>query len=472
MLHIAKRFFTNDRQTEVLTVGKIGRTRELTPEGYLLCRDVRIARTGEMYYLPSEVPVAPNSDGFVRISRTAEELFAAASISSINGKPIVDGHPPVDVDPINWRSLSLGIVLNPRRGEGEDSEYLVADLLVTDKHAIDMIERGQREVSCGYTPTYIEITPGYGEQRNIIYNHLALVKSGRCGPRCAIGDEETDDMNLQSLITKVRGALATGDSAAIKDALDQAEAGGSGRDKTPGIPEIHLHVPTRDSDPDDDDKKKSGDNEVAERLKKAEDAIENIAKSVGDMKRTVDSMAEKMKAEDEDKDDEEKKKAEDEQILGELQIEAPPGTGDRARVARDSDFLRQAFDKTVSGAEILAPGIAVPTFDRAADPKQTFRTLDAHRRKVLELAYGQPATRDIIEQVAGGRTIDFRSMTHDTVRTLFSGSVALRRARNNGGANGRTSDFGVNRAVGSPIKTIADLNAANAAYWEKQAGKK
>ena len=39
------------------TTGLIGKTRETTPEGYLLCRDVPIARIGKLIYGDGEVPI-------------------------------------------------------------------------------------------------------------------------------------------------------------------------------------------------------------------------------------------------------------------------------------------------------------------------------------------------------------------------------------------------------------------------------
>jgi len=91
-------------------------------------------------------------------------------------------------------------VVNPRRGDGDQSDLLVADLIIYDDELIRKIDDGKLEVSCGYNPEYFEILGednqpilGEGEQDNIIYNHLALVSSGRCGWRCSIGDSATAD---------------------------------------------------------------------------------------------------------------------------------------------------------------------------------------------------------------------------------------------------------------------------------------
>lgn len=187
---------------EYYTSEALGPDRERTPEGFLICYDVPVARVGEMVYGPGEVPfeLGLGRDGRVRVSRTAAEVFANKSMASLNGKPVTGDHPPVDVDPANWKFYLKGVVVNPRRGAGDHFDFLVADLIVYDEETIKDIEAGKREVSCGYNPDYLQLLddsnkpiPGRGEQVNILYNHLALVKAGRCGPSCAIGDRKTVD---------------------------------------------------------------------------------------------------------------------------------------------------------------------------------------------------------------------------------------------------------------------------------------
>ncbi|MCT9017197.1 DUF2213 domain-containing protein, partial [Cupriavidus gilardii] len=67
------------------TVHRLGPKRALTPEGFLLCEDVPVARTGEMLYGPGEVPVEPGPDGLIRISRTPDEVFRPETLASCIG---------------------------------------------------------------------------------------------------------------------------------------------------------------------------------------------------------------------------------------------------------------------------------------------------------------------------------------------------------------------------------------------------
>jgi hypothetical protein len=86
------------------------------------------------------------------------------------------------------KELSKGTGQNVRRGDGIDSDYLLADLLITDKDTIQAVIDGKVEISLGYDADYTEVSKGKGLQSNIVINHIALVDKGRCGSRCSIGD--------------------------------------------------------------------------------------------------------------------------------------------------------------------------------------------------------------------------------------------------------------------------------------------
>lgn len=162
-----------------------------TPEGFLVCHDVPIARTGLQIYSPDEVPVKPGPEGYVRIERYPEDVFRPETIRSFEGKPVVNEHPDDDVKPENYRDLVCGSIHHVRRGEGIEDDLLLADLLVMEAEAIADVLSGKREVSCGYDSKYEDLEPGRARQYDIIGNHVALVSSARCGPRCSIRDAAT-----------------------------------------------------------------------------------------------------------------------------------------------------------------------------------------------------------------------------------------------------------------------------------------
>ena len=175
---------------------KLSENRSLTPEGFLLCEGVPIARTGEQRYHYSELggSIQPAPDGSIIVYRSPEEVFRPETVASANGKPLINEHPTglTDITPENWKDNALGVVMNARP---KDS-YLVADLLVTTQEGKELINRGKVELSCGYDAQYEQTDIGRGIQTNIVINHVALVVHGRCGFACSIGDGSLQDNTM------------------------------------------------------------------------------------------------------------------------------------------------------------------------------------------------------------------------------------------------------------------------------------
>jgi hypothetical protein len=187
--HESCRMVMHDRST-VFHCDAVGKSQSMTPEGFLICHDVPIARTGEYLYGPGETPLEPGPDSMVHIWRSPDEVFHKDAIASFEGKDVVDDHPNDGVTPDNWRDLAVGHIQNVHKGEGVNDDYLFADLVIKDLKAIKAIQEGKKEVSAGYDAEYRSTGPGRGEQYNIRGNHVALVDRGRCGPRCAIKDHQ------------------------------------------------------------------------------------------------------------------------------------------------------------------------------------------------------------------------------------------------------------------------------------------
>ena len=166
------------------------------PEGYLLCLNVPVARTGVQEYLPEELGLELSSFSLpgngqqrkaVQVFRPEEEVFAPETIASFEGMPVTNDHPPNGVDAENIRRLQAGHAHNVRRGSGKESDLLLADLIITDPRLIDAILGGKREISCGYTYELC-FEEGRYIQRRIRGNHIAVVDAGRAGPRVSIKD--------------------------------------------------------------------------------------------------------------------------------------------------------------------------------------------------------------------------------------------------------------------------------------------
>ncbi len=156
-----------------------------TEEGYLICKNVPIARTGVQEYTARDLGLEGDPERVIRVNRYEADVFELAAIASFEGKPVTDGHPPEEVEPSNFASYSKGHTERVRR----EGDFLVADLYVNDPVLINDIRYGiKREVSCGYICEYVADGDSY-RQTKIRGNHVAVVPRGRAGHEVAIKDE-------------------------------------------------------------------------------------------------------------------------------------------------------------------------------------------------------------------------------------------------------------------------------------------
>jgi hypothetical protein len=473
------------------TPEKIGPKRGRTPEGYLVCYDVPLARVGFQEYGEHEIDdpaISRPPDGFYRVERVPDEVFAPDSIASWNGKPVTNDHPPQLLTPATTRMYQVGTMINPRRGEGGNDGLMLVDMVITCPSTMLDIESGKREVSGGYGCDYFEITPGHLQQRNILGNHGAIVEEGRCGGACAIHDhkpkslafDEEADIRRQirergTTMNKIFDALTKAFKARDDKAFEQAQAALAIMVKDEEHPsvkteggshEIHLHLEGGGSKREEEPPPHKEDpmDEAPEWFKKFGQEHDSFKKGFDEWRKSVDAFM-KGGAQGEEAGDEANKK-----IEGELEEEAPPGTALKdAKGAKDSAYLVDSFHETVAGAEVLAPGISLPTLDRSAQPKVTFDSICGLRRKALDHAAAQMETREMLTAVTGGRAFDTKMATCRDVRNVFRGVVALKRAANARGTAGTgATDIGRNaHSVVGGFKSLAELNAANTAAYAK-----
>ena len=182
-----------------------------TPEGYRICRNAIIGRSGFQTYRVSELT---DPDGLlgdrspseeIQVWRDPEEVFSTATLASFEGKTFTLSHPSDLLDPDSEREHHVGHVQNVRKGTDalDSGDWpMLADILVTDRDAIRAIDGGERQLSCGYTYTLAK--EGYRfDQRAIIGNHVALVPKGRAGHEARINDSASEENFSMSVITEL-----------------------------------------------------------------------------------------------------------------------------------------------------------------------------------------------------------------------------------------------------------------------------
>jgi hypothetical protein len=147
-----------------------------------------------------------------------------------------------------------------------------------------------------------------------------------------------------------------------------------------------------------------------------------------------------------------------------LEEEAPEGTPSKdSRKALDSRFLGESMKDTIALAEILAPGIKMPTYDRMAKPGQTAKKICSLRRKAVDQALAMDTSSAMFADLTGGKKVDTSRMTCDAIRTLFRSAAAIKRLSNN--SQGVRDSIQNLQAVKTHVKTLEEINAANKAFY-------
>ena len=414
---------------------RLGEKRSVTPEGFLVCHDVPIARTGMQIYMPDELVgedgdplVVAGPDGLIKIDRLPEEVFRDDTAASFEGKAVTVNHPDDFVTPENWSRLSVGFVQHVRRGEGIEDDLLIADLVITDPGAIEYVNKELPEVSAGYEAEYEQTEPGRGVQREIVGNHVALVERGRAGPRCSIQDH----LKEADMATKQKKSFIDRLRALLKDA------------------EMEEEEKKDEATKDEDHEVAGSEEETKDEPDQFAALSERIAKIEAILAKLVPAEEEEHgESFDADPDGEEDKGKTGDEVLG-GESRANQGT------VYTGDALKQIFSR----AEILAPGIALPPTTDAAKSKSVGEKL---MRKALETAYTTDQGRVVVDTFLLGR--DLKKLTGDALLGVFSGAAELTRHQNNtkGARSGvSTKDFG--RTL-----SVSDINARNREFWANKA---
>ena len=344
---------THDRNLFYLAE-QIGEKRSTTPEGFLVCHDVPIARTGSQLYSADEIPLEGSANGEIRIERTPEEVFRPETIASFEGKPVTVEHPNEFVTPDNWQQLAVGFVQNVRQGEGIGDDLMIADLVITDAKAIEYVNKELPEVSAGYEAAYEQTEPGRGVQRDIVGNHVALVERGRAGPRCSIQDHQKEpDMKAKkpTFLDKLRKFIDSESEEEKKEEKEESkdEAGDDGKDM-----------------------------EILARVERIEAVLQKLLSATGDEDKEDDNSDEKK---DETGDDDGDNEKEDETTDTVVEAETAGKNSEAVGTVLTGDSLRRIHSR----AEILAPGITIQTGDAAGADEP----LGRHR---IRFHYANPGT--------------------------------------------------------------------------------
>lgn len=164
--------------------------------GTLICLGASICRSGYQTYRASEVDPTTADDTEVDILRPVAEVTSPATIASFEGVDLTLRHPAKFIDPDTHAWSALGHAQNIRIGpkDEEGNVQLVADLFVKARSLQEAIERGVRDLSCGYRYDLVQLSSDWA-QVNIRGNHIAVVEDGRAGTSKIMDSKDGDDVD-------------------------------------------------------------------------------------------------------------------------------------------------------------------------------------------------------------------------------------------------------------------------------------
>jgi hypothetical protein len=433
---------------------KLSKNISKTPEGFLLCRNIRLTHTGALRYVHPEHPFGEKYPEVI-IKRSPEELFSEATMASFEGKDITIQHPEDFVSPENYQELTHGVLFNIRKSgeqvevEGEMVDVMLGDALIKSKSAIKLVEEdGEREVSLGYEAAWELISDEEGRHSKIRGNHCAIVSEGRAGKHCAINDHKKEKtfMDLKEKFKKLFGksldeAVAEKEKEEEK-AKDEAEA----KEKEEAEKKAKDEEEKKKKESESEDEDESSD--LEKRLEKVEGMLEKLLKKLDGSSEDED----KDKDKNEDEESEEVVEDEDEDEESEDESEGCDEDGSEDELEKEDEKKDKASD-TMSRAEILAPGI-----------KKTKDIMS----KALATAYKTKDGKKVIDSLTGGK--EPSKLPKEGVQAVFVAAAEMMKTK-------RVNDFAVAKIMtidsfpalkGTAIKTPEEINKQNAEFYNSK----
>ena len=166
--------------------------KETDINGYELRYDVPLTKIGVFPYLGRQIDPELEPGKVYFVLRPKEELTAPETLKSLEEIPFIDDHTMIgkDFTPAEVKGIH-GVTGSNVKVNGD---LITNDLKIYSDKLKNLIDGGKRDLSMGYRCNY-ELTKGEYKgqpydaiQRNIRFNHVALVDEGRMGSECRVTD--------------------------------------------------------------------------------------------------------------------------------------------------------------------------------------------------------------------------------------------------------------------------------------------
>ena len=210
--------------------------KDIDVNGYVTYFDVPMTKVGVFPYLGRTISPELEPDKVYMVLRPEEELTNPETLKSLENIPFVIDH------------TMLGEGFTPAEDKGiegttgtnvkANGDLITNDLTAYTDRCKAAIDNGKRDLSMGYRCRY-ELTPGEfrGQhydaiQRNIRFNHVALVDEGRMGAECRVTDNNITYDSLDIEIKEQNKETKMADlKEELKEEIKEELLGGNGEEE-------------------------------------------------------------------------------------------------------------------------------------------------------------------------------------------------------------------------------------------------
>lgn len=167
--------------------------------GFWLIPDNPMTKIGVFPYLGRQISAELEPDRIYQVLRPKEELTKQETLESLKLIPLINDHTMIGTQAGMKPAEEVGVEGTTGTNVKVSGRLLTNDLKCYTENIKELISSGKKDLSMGYRCRY-ELTEGEFEgqhydaiQRDIIFNHIALVDEGRMGSDVRVMDSFTFD---------------------------------------------------------------------------------------------------------------------------------------------------------------------------------------------------------------------------------------------------------------------------------------
>ncbi len=177
--------------------------KEIDTNDFWILRDNPVTKEGIFSYMGYQISPDIQGDKIYKVFRPLSEVASPEALESLKQIPFINEHTMLGASQGFAKPEEIGVegVTGTNPKIDDENKTVTVDLKIFSEKLKKLIEAGKKELSLGYKCDYEPVNnPNYDFiQKNIRYNHLALVDEGRMGHDICVMDKQIvyDKLNIK-----------------------------------------------------------------------------------------------------------------------------------------------------------------------------------------------------------------------------------------------------------------------------------